>query len=72
MSEESVGKVIKGTEGDDVLAGGDGNDTLIGGVGADTLDGGEGEDTVSYRGSFAGVTVALSDSGSRTGARSPG
>ena len=61
---------LRGRGGDDRLRGGGGRDRLIGGAGADDLDGGEGEDTVSYRGSGAGVTVALADDG--TGAASGG
>ena len=44
MREARVGKVIEGTEGDDVPEGGAGPDVLRGHGGADTLRGGSGDD----------------------------
>ena len=42
--EMSLGELIRGTSGDDVLIGTDGDDILIGGDGNDYLDGGPGAD----------------------------
>ncbi|MBW4541346.1 MAG: hypothetical protein KME43_19730 [Myxacorys chilensis ATA2-1-KO14] len=72
--------ILRGLAEDDVLNGQDGDDLLIGGEGADKLDGGNnssrelqsltndltgGGDTVSYAEATSGVTVNLSNVGSR-------
>ncbi|MHA7774486.1 LysM peptidoglycan-binding domain-containing protein [Roseibium sp. M-1] len=57
---------------DDQLDGGAGNDVLIGGAGADVLDGGSGSDWADYRGSNAGVTVALAGGGTQSGGHAQG
>ncbi|MHA7774485.1 LysM peptidoglycan-binding domain-containing protein [Roseibium sp. M-1] len=58
--------------GDDHLRGDNGNDVLIGGAGADILDGGAGNDWADYRGSNAGVNVALVGSGAQSGGHAEG
>ena len=67
-TDNTAGKRLEGSAGDDMLHGGPGNDTLIGGEGddllqggpgADNLNGGPGQDTATYVDSPAGVTVHL-------------
>ncbi|MHA7774487.1 calcium-binding protein [Roseibium sp. M-1] len=63
---------LYGDSGTVTLSGGDGNDVLSGGAGSDTLDGGEGTDWADYRGSNAGVTVALAGSTAPSGGHAEG
>ncbi|MEN3813511.1 TcdA/TcdB pore-forming domain-containing protein [Chromobacterium piscinae] len=53
------GRLVWGTEGNDLLRGGEGDDALFGLRGRDTLNGGTGQDTASYAGSKWGVTIDL-------------
>ena len=56
---DSVGSVLSGGGGDDVIYGRAHADILIGGAGDDTIDGGDGIDTVDYSSAAAGVAVNL-------------
>ncbi len=59
---------LYGGAGSDSLNGGAGRDLIIGGAGADVMYGGaDGNDTLSYAGSSAGVTVALTFGTTTTG-----
>ena len=49
LHNSTVGCVVDGGRGDDVIIGGSGNDTLVGGYGRDTLKGGAGNDQFDYR-----------------------
>lgn len=63
----NFGDLLHGTELANRIEGGDGNDTLVGFAGADVLIGGNGTDTADYSQSAAGVSVALSATGTTTG-----
>lgn len=63
--------VLFGGGGNDFISAGAGNDLLFGGPGADHLHGSSGFDMASYRGSDAGVVVAL-DGSSESGGYAQG
>ncbi|HKA74477.1 MAG TPA: calcium-binding protein, partial [Xanthobacteraceae bacterium] len=55
--------IIIGSDGDDVLIGGPGDDVLIGGAGNDTASGGAGNDQIMYYGANAGIDTVNGGSG---------
>jgi Ca2+-binding RTX toxin-like protein len=61
FTDVTVGLVINGLAGADIITGGSGNDTIIGGAGADLLTGGAGNDTFVFAAGDTGITVATAD-----------